>query len=110
MAHEAPLDSRLLLTQNVYILDNFTDLWVWRGRSCSRLVFRAADRLCANLLAILPRSSLLCSKMFHVVEGNEPMVFRSIFDTWSEQVALDTNFEAKKARVAATTTVASRVL
>ncbi len=51
----ARLESRLLDSNNVYILDDITDIWVWIGRRSSRLVRAAATKMCANLKTILPR-------------------------------------------------------
>ncbi len=49
------LESRLLDSSCVYVLDDLADIWVWVGRRSSRLVRTAAQKMCANLKTILPR-------------------------------------------------------
>ena len=55
VAAGARLDSSLLESTGVYILDDFADIWVWTGRRSSRLVRAAAQKMCVNLKNMLPR-------------------------------------------------------
>ena len=50
-----PLTPQMLDTRGVYIVDAYSDLYIWSGQKSSRLVRAAAMRVATELQAILPR-------------------------------------------------------
>lgn len=52
---DGKLVKELLETKNVYILDCWTDVYVWYGKKSTRLVKSAAMKLGQELLAMMPR-------------------------------------------------------
>ena len=51
------LKQEMLNTKSVFILDCYTDLFVWVGKKSTRLVRAAALKLSSELFAMLIRSS-----------------------------------------------------
>eukprot|EP00051_Salpingoeca_urceolata_P014250 m.181064 g.181064 ORF g.181064 m.181064 type:complete len:1330 (+) comp18028_c0_seq2:308-4297(+) len=80
-------DHDLLRTNGVYIVDAYSDLYVWIGRKSSRLVRAAAHRMATELEQILKRPPFFL--ITRVSEGNEPQVFKSKFSNWNDVVAVD---------------------
>ena len=66
-----------LLTKNVYILDCYTDVFVWVGKKSTRLVRAAALKLSSELFSMLIRPDF--SMIHRVSEGTESQIFKSKF-------------------------------
>lgn len=66
-----------LNTKNVYILDCYSDVFVWVGKKSTRLVRAAALKLSSELFSMLIRPEF--SMIHRVSEGTESMVFRTKF-------------------------------
>ncbi len=81
------LTRSLLDTKSVYILDCFTDIFVWIGRKSTRLVRTAALKLSASLqeMVVRPAFALVISTL----EGSESQVFKSKFEGWDDLIAVD---------------------
>lgn len=81
------LTRQLLDTKGVYILDCFTDIFVWIGRKSTRLVRTAAIKLSSSLEAMIerPNHTLVTSTL----EGTETQVFKSKFEGWDDLIAVD---------------------
>ena len=71
------LKQELLNTKNVYILDCYSDVFVWVGKKSTRLVRAAALKLSSELFSMLIRPDF--SMIHRVSEGTESMVFKSKF-------------------------------
>ena len=54
---QGKLTQNLLLTRGVYILDCYSDVFVWIGKKSTRLVRAAALKLSAEICAMLHRPS-----------------------------------------------------
>ena len=94
------LKQDLLNTKNVYILDCFTDLFVWVGKKSTRLVRAAALKLSSELFAMLIRPEF--SMIHRVSEGTETQVFKSKFIGWDDVIGVDfTRTAASVARTGA---------
>lgn len=81
------LKASMLLSEKVYILDDYTDVVIWLGRRSSRLVRAAAARVAYELQRILPRPPHFL--LSTVTEGTEPLVFKSKFSGWDDMIAPD---------------------
>ena len=81
------LTKDLLDTRGVYILDCYSDIFVWIGRKSTRLVRTAAIKLSSSLEAMInrPNHTLVTSTL----EGTETQVFKSKFDGWDDLIAVD---------------------
>lgn len=81
------LARKLLDTKGVYILDCFTDIFVWIGLKSTRLVRTAALKLSSSLEAMInrPNYTLVTSTL----EGTESQVFKSKFEGWDDLIAVD---------------------
>ena len=66
-----------LQTKSVYILDCYSDLFVWVGKKSTRLVRAAALKLSSELFAMLQRPDF--AMIHRVSEGTESQVFQSKF-------------------------------
>jgi len=76
-----------LNTKNVYILDCYSDLFVWVGKKSTRLVRVAALKLSSELFAMLIRPSYA---MIHSQsEGTESQVFKTKFIGWDDVIGVD---------------------
>ena len=64
-------------SKNVYILDCYSDVFVWVGKKSTRLVRAAALKLSSELFSMLIRPEY--SMIHRVSEGTESMVFKSKF-------------------------------
>ena len=71
-----------LQTKNVYILDCYSDVFVWVGKKSTRLVRAAALKLSSELFAMLIRPEF--AMIHRVSEGTESQVFKSKFIGRSE--------------------------
>ena len=71
------LRQELLQTKNVYILDCYTDVFVWVGKKSTRLVRAAALKLSSELFSMLIRPEF--SMIHRVSEGTESQIFKSKF-------------------------------
>ncbi|CAF4427702.1 unnamed protein product, partial [Adineta steineri] len=69
------LKKELLHTRNIYILDCYTELFVWIGKKSARLVRMAATRLAVELLAMIKRPAH--ASITKTLEGVETQVFKS---------------------------------
>ena len=81
------LSARMLVTSNVYLLDDFTDLYVWYGRKSSLLMRAAAGRVARALLKAMPRPDHV--QLTVVKEGVESIVFKSKFGDWNDLITPD---------------------
>lgn len=81
------LKPELLATKNVYILDCYSDLFVWVGQKSTRLVRAAALKLSSELFAMLIRPDF--AMIHRVSEGTESQVFKSKFAGWDDVIAVD---------------------
>ena len=81
------LTRKLLDSKGVYILDCFSDIFVWIGRKSTRLVRTAALKLSSSLEAMIsrPEYTLVTSTL----EGTESQVFKSKFEGWDDLIAVD---------------------
>jgi len=81
------LTRKLLDTKGVYILDCFTDIFVWIGLKSTRLVRTAALKLSTSLEAMIhrPNYTLVTSTL----EGTESQIFKSKFEGWDDLIAVD---------------------
>lgn len=77
----------LLNSKNVYILDSFSDLFVWFGKKSTRLVRAAAVKLSQELFNMIKRPDY--ATITRVQEGNENQIFKSKFIGWDEIIAVD---------------------
>ena len=71
------LKQELLQPKNVYILDCYTDVFVWVGKKSTRLVRAAALKLSSELFSMLIRPEF--SMIHRVSEGTESQIFKSKF-------------------------------
>ena len=87
VSYTGHLKRSLLDTKGVYILDCFTDVFVWIGRKSTRLVRTAALKLSSSLqeMVIRPEYALVSS----ILEGTESQVFKSKFEGWDDLIAVD---------------------
>ena len=81
------LTKELLDTKSVYILDCFSDIFVWIGRKSTRLVRTAALKLSSSLEAMInrPPYTLVTSTL----EGTENQIFKSKFEGWDDLIPVD---------------------
>uniref|UniRef100_U3IGL9 FLII actin remodeling protein n=1 Tax=Anas platyrhynchos platyrhynchos TaxID=8840 RepID=U3IGL9_ANAPP len=84
---EMRLLQSLLDTKNVYILDCWSDVFIWIGRKSSRLVRAAALKLSQELCGMLhrPRHAMVTRNL----EGTECQVFKSKFKNWDDVLRVD---------------------
>jgi len=81
------LKQSLLNTKNVYILDCYSDLFVWVGKKSTRLVRAAALKLSSELFSMLIRPDF--AMIHRVSESTESQVFKSKFFGWDDVIAVD---------------------
>lgn len=81
------LEQKFLSTKNVYILDCYSDIFVWIGRKSTRLVRAAALKLSQELCNMLIRP--LQATVGRELEGTESQVFRAKFVGWDDVIAVD---------------------
>jgi len=81
------LKQELLNTKNVYILDCYSDVFVWVGKKSTRLVRAAALKLSSELFSMLIRPDF--AMIHRVSEGTETQVFKSKFFGWDDVIAVD---------------------
>ncbi|XP_078691432.1 protein flightless-1 homolog isoform X9 [Branchiostoma floridae x Branchiostoma belcheri] len=77
----------VLNTRNVYILDCYSDVFVWLGRKSTRLVRAAALKLSQELCNMLPRPDV--AMVTRVQEGTETQAFKCRFPDWTDILPLD---------------------
>lgn len=77
----------ILNSKNVYILDCFSDLFVWFGKKSARLVRAAAVKLSQELFNMIDRPEYAI--ITRVQEGTETQIFKSNFIGWEEIIAVD---------------------
>ncbi|XP_039500095.1 protein flightless-1 isoform X1 [Drosophila santomea] len=90
---EQKLCHTLLNSKHVYILDCYTDLFVWFGKKSTRLVRAAAVKLSRELFNMMDRPEY--ALVMRVPEGNEMQIFRTKFAGWDEVMAVDFTRTAK---------------
>nr|XP_022915858.1 protein flightless-1 isoform X2 [Onthophagus taurus] len=81
------LQHTLLHSKNVYILDCYSDVFVWIGKKSTRLVNAAAIKLSEELFNMITRPEY--ATVLRVREGNETQIFKSKFTGWDEVIAVD---------------------
>lgn len=81
------LTRKLLDTRGVYILDCYTDIFVWIGLKSTRLVRTAALKLSTSLEAMIDRPNY--TLVSSTLEGTESQVFKSKFEGWDDLIAVD---------------------
>eukprot|EP00123_Amoebidium_parasiticum_P021135 comp62153_c0_seq1/m.47910 comp62153_c0_seq1/g.47910 ORF comp62153_c0_seq1/g.47910 comp62153_c0_seq1/m.47910 type:complete len:1269 (-) comp62153_c0_seq1:480-4286(-) len=79
-AQDGQLSPSLLKDHMVCILDCYSELFVWQGRTSSKLLRAAATRMIDVVLDVGPRPDH--SKASRVLQYSEPMVFKSNFTHW----------------------------
>ncbi|XP_050823815.1 protein flightless-1 homolog isoform X2 [Gopherus flavomarginatus] len=84
---EMRLLQSLLDTKAVYILDCWSDVFIWVGRKSPRLVRAAALKLGQELCSMLhrPRHAMVIRNL----EGTECQVFKSKFKNWDDVLKVD---------------------
>uniref|UniRef100_A0A8C6G3N0 Protein flightless-1 homolog n=1 Tax=Moschus moschiferus TaxID=68415 RepID=A0A8C6G3N0_MOSMO len=77
----------LLDTRSVYILDCWSDVFIWLGRKSPRLVRAAALKLGQELCGMLhrPRHAMVSRSL----EGTEAQVFKAKFKNWDDVLSVD---------------------
>lgn len=85
--NQTQLTRELLDTRNVYILDCYSDVFVWIGRKSTRLVRTAALKLSASLEHMIRRPQVAI--VTSILEGTEPQIFKSKFTGWDDLIAVD---------------------
>lgn len=81
------LTRSILDSKSVYILDCFTDIFVWIGRKSTRLVRTAALKLSQSLEAMITRPNITI--VTSTLEGTESQIFKSKFEGWDDLIAVD---------------------
>lgn len=81
------LTKELLETKGVYILDCYSDIFVWIGRKSTRLVRTAALKLSSSLEAMINRPSH--TLVTSTLEGTESQIFKSKFEGWDDLIPVD---------------------
>ncbi|XP_062263663.1 protein flightless-1 homolog [Platichthys flesus] len=84
---EMRLVQSLLDTKCVYILDCWSDVFIWIGRKSPRLVRAAALKLGQEICSMLHRPKHAC--VTRNLEGNECQVFKSKFKNWDDVLKVD---------------------
>uniref|UniRef100_A0A3P9BE25 Protein flightless-1 homolog n=1 Tax=Maylandia zebra TaxID=106582 RepID=A0A3P9BE25_9CICH len=84
---ELRLLQSLLDTKCVYILDCWSDVFIWIGRKSPRLVRAAALKLGQELCSMLHRPKHAC--VTRNLEGTECQVFKSKFKNWDDVLKVD---------------------
>ncbi|XP_044289445.1 protein flightless-1 homolog [Varanus komodoensis] len=84
---EMRLLQSLLDTKSVYILDCWSDVFIWIGRKSPRLVRAAALKLGQELCGMLhrPKHAVVVRNL----EGTECQVFKSKFKNWDDVLQVD---------------------
>nr|XP_014093110.1 protein flightless-1 isoform X1 [Bactrocera oleae] len=82
-----------LNSKNVYILDSYTDLFVWFGKKSTRLVRAAAIKLSRELFQMIKRPTF--ALVTRLQEETESQIFKSKFVGWDEVMAVDFTRTAK---------------
>uniref|UniRef100_A0A672GU46 Gelsolin-like domain-containing protein n=1 Tax=Salarias fasciatus TaxID=181472 RepID=A0A672GU46_SALFA len=77
----------LLDTKCVYILDCWSDVFIWIGRKSPRLVRAAALKLGQEICSMLHRPKHVC--VTRNLEGTEGQVFKSKFKNWDDVLKVD---------------------
>ncbi|KAL5473171.1 hypothetical protein EMCRGX_G027619 [Ephydatia muelleri] len=77
----------VLKSNEVYVLDFHTDIFVWIGRKSSRLVRAASLHLAEELREMIERPSHVI--VSRVLEGAEPQVFKIRFEDWEDVLRVD---------------------
>lgn len=81
------LTKELLETRGVYILDCYSDIFVWIGRKSTRLVRTAALKLSSSLEAMINRPGY--TLVTSTLEGTESQIFKSKFEGWDDLIPVD---------------------
>ncbi|XP_041829756.1 protein flightless-1 homolog [Melanotaenia boesemani] len=84
---ELRLLQSLLDTKCVYILDCWSDVFIWIGRKSPRLVRAAALKLGQEICSMLHRPKHAC--VTRNLEGSESQVFKSKFKNWDDVLKVD---------------------
>ncbi|XP_048351374.1 protein flightless-1 homolog [Sphaerodactylus townsendi] len=84
---EMRLLQSLLDTKSVYILDCWSDVFIWIGRKSPRLVRAAALKLGQELCGMLHRPKH--AMVIRNLEGTECQVFKSKFKNWDDVLKVD---------------------
>uniref|UniRef100_A0A8C5SW37 Protein flightless-1 homolog n=1 Tax=Laticauda laticaudata TaxID=8630 RepID=A0A8C5SW37_LATLA len=87
LSPEMRLLQSLLDTKSVYILDCWSDVFIWIGRKSSRLVRAAALKLGQELCSMLHRPKH--AMVIRNLEGTECQVFKSKFKNWDDVLKVD---------------------
>lgn len=81
------LSAKLLVSTNVYILDCYTDVFVWLGRKSSRLARNAALKLAEELFSMLNRPKF--ASVSSCLQGTESQLLKTKFKDWDDVIAVD---------------------
>ncbi|XP_060138385.1 protein flightless-1 homolog [Zootoca vivipara] len=95
---EMRLLQSLLDTKSVYILDCWSDVFIWIGRKSPRLVRAAALKLGQELCSMLhrPKHAMVTRNL----EGTECQVFKSKFKNWDDVLKVDYTRNAESVKQA----------
>jgi len=77
----------LLDTKFVYVLDTYTNVFIWVGRKSQRLVRAAAGKLAYEVSSMIERPSF--ATVTKELEGSETVIFKSNFKNWTDVVKVD---------------------
>eukprot|EP00795_Rhopilema_esculentum_P009062 gene9062-16710_t len=81
------LTRALLDSKNVYILDTWSEIFIWIGRRSARLVRAAALKLAQELCGMFGRPEI--ATVSRILEGVETQVFKTKFSGWDDVLAVD---------------------
>ena len=81
------LTPSVLETKCVYIIDTYSDLFIWLGRKSARLVKAAALKLGQEVHLMMKRPSY--GMVHRCLEGNEPQLLKSKFEGWNDVIPVD---------------------
>jgi hypothetical protein len=95
-----------LHSTGVFILDNGSDMYVWKGRDASRLLKAAASRLVPELERMSNRPDHMI--LTDTCEGHEPLTFKNLFNDWNDVLETDHRAQDVKAVEAYVTTRLAR--
>ena len=90
---ESGLSKDLLEPDSAFILDCYTDMFIWTGDKCSSLEKSAAVNLCNELYELIPRPHY--AKITKCSQQQEPpMLFKCKFKGWEALVDMDMVIDA----------------
>jgi len=86
----APLSRAMLATDDVFIVDITSEVFVWVGKGATPAERRRGMQAAADYLKQRGRPAL--TKLTKVVEGAEPPLFSTLFSGWAAEAVAPTDF------------------